>query len=131
MEPVKERTLEGFGHRLRELRMGRGLTQIELGKKVGVSNRVVAYYEDENAQPPGPMLADLARTLRVSVDQLLGLKSVKETLSPKTARLINRLRRIEQLSPADQRALLRFLDALLLRYGNGSERSRRARARSG
>jgi transcriptional regulator with XRE-family HTH domain len=124
MEFVKERTLEGFGHRLRELRMGRGLTQIALGKAVGASNRVIAYYEDEDAQPPGPMLVDLARALRVSVDQLLGVKPVKDAPNPRTARLLNRLRRIEDLPPADQRAVLRYLDALLGRNGNGGRRRR-------
>ena len=126
MELMKERTIEGFGTRLRELRQGRGLTQIDLGKTVGVSNRVIAYYEDKNAQPPGPMLADLAQALRVSIDQLLGVKPVKDLASPRTARLMNRLRRVEDLSPADQRALLRYLDALLIRHinGNGKRRAR-------
>jgi len=120
---MKGRTLDNFGGRLEELRKARGLTQIDLGKMVGVSNRVIAYYEEDGAQPPGPMLVDLAKALRVSVDQLLGIKPFKESVSPRTARLLNRLRRIEELSPADQRAVLRYLDALLVR--NGRERTRR------
>jgi DNA-binding XRE family transcriptional regulator len=35
------------------VRLGRGLTQQELGDAVDVSNRVIAYYEAEGAQPPG------------------------------------------------------------------------------
>ena len=114
-ETMKGRTLEDFGRRLTELRKARGLTQIDLGREVGVSNRVIAYYEEDGAQPPGPMLVDLAKALRISVDQLLGVKPLKETPSPRTARLLNRLRRVEELPAPDQRALLRYLDALLLR----------------
>jgi len=111
--PVKERTVKGFGKRLREIRRRRGLTQGELGAAVGVSNRVIAYYEQDDAQPPGPLLAELARVLKASSDELLGLQPVKDGTSPRTARLLKRLRRVEELPPADQRALLKLVDALV------------------
>ena len=112
-ELVKERTLEGFGARLAALRQAKGMTQLELGTAVGVSNRVVAYYEADDAQPPGAMLVDLARALTVSTDELLGVTPVREKTPPKTARLLKRLRRIEELPPADQRAVLKLVDAML------------------
>ena len=59
------------------------------------------------------MLADLARALKVTSDELLGLKPVKDKLSPRTARLLKRLQRIEQLSPPDQRAVFKVLDAMV------------------
>jgi len=98
--------------RLAEIRQRRGLTQIELGKLVDVSNRVIAYYESEEAQPPGALLADLARVLKVSADELLGLKPVQEKSSPKAARLLKRMQKIADLLPADQRTVLKLLDAL-------------------
>jgi transcriptional regulator with XRE-family HTH domain len=106
-------TLEGFGPRLAALRQSRGMTQVELGRAAGVSQRVIAYYEAESAQPPGSLLVDLARALKVSTDELLGVTPVRETLSPRTARLLKRLRRIEELPAADQRAVLKLVDALL------------------
>lgn len=54
----------------------------------------------------------MAKALNVSSDELLGLKLVSEKTSPKTARLLKRLRRIEKLPPADQRAVLKLVDAL-------------------
>jgi len=48
-DPMKERTLDGFGDRLAELRQRRGLTQTALGAAVGVSKRVIAYYEADGA----------------------------------------------------------------------------------
>lgn len=109
---MKERTLEGFGDRLKEIRVGRGLTQQELGEAVGVSNRVIAYYESDGAQPPGALLAELATALKVTADELLGIAPLKEMTSSKQARLRKRLQRVEELPAADQRAVLKFVDAL-------------------
>jgi hypothetical protein len=53
------------------------------------------------------------RALKVSADELLGLAPVRETTSAKTARLLKRLRRVEELPPADQRAVLKLVDAML------------------
>ena len=77
-----------------------------------MSQRVVAYYEGEGGQPPGALLADLSRALKVTADELLGLKPATEKRSPKTARLLRRLRKIEELPAADQRTVLKLLDAL-------------------
>jgi transcriptional regulator with XRE-family HTH domain len=79
---------------------------------VGVSNRVIAYYEGEEAQPPGAMLADLAQALHVSADELLGLKPVTAKRSQRAARLLKRLQKIEELPATDQRTVLKLLDAL-------------------
>jgi transcriptional regulator with XRE-family HTH domain len=106
-------TLEGFGPRLAALRQGRGMTQMELGRAAGVSQRVIAYYEAESAQPPGSLLVSFAKALKVSADELLDLAPVREIVAPKTARLLKRLRRIEELPPADQRAVLKLVDAML------------------
>ena len=122
--PMKERTLEGFGERLAEIRQTRAMTQAELASAVGVSRRVIAYYEHQDAQPPGAMLVDLAKALRVSTDQLLGLKTPKEKASPRTARLLKRLQKVAQLPATDQRVILKMLDSMVDRHtrGNGAAR---------
>ena len=58
------------------------------------------------------MFPNLARRLRVSSNELLGLKAVVEKTTPKAARLLNRMQKIADLPPADQRTVLRLLDAL-------------------
>ncbi len=110
---MKQRTLAGFGRRLAELRRRRGLSQRELGQAVGVSKRVIVYYESVGAQPPGAMLVDLARALEVSTDELLGIRALRELPRPKTARLWKRFRQVEELAPADQRAVFKMIDALI------------------
>lgn len=120
------RTITGFGTRLAAVRGERGLSQEELAQAVGVSRRVIAYYEAESTQPPGALLADLARTLRVSADELLGLKPLSEKTPPRTARLRKRLQKVEQLPPADQRTVLKLVDAL----AEARQRSRPTRSRA-
>lgn len=125
-EAMKERAVEGFGSRLAALRQRRGLTQGELGHTVGVSQRVVAYYETESTQPPGALLVDLARALKVSADELLGLKPLSEKTPVRTARLRKRLQKVEQLPPADQRTVLKLVDAL----AEARQRTRPTRSRA-
>lgn len=119
---MKEHTVEGFGLRLKAIRRGRALTQQELGDRVGVTQRVIAYYESDDAQPPGALLVDLAQALEVSSDELLGIEPLEERVPAKRARLRRRLQRVEELPAADQRAVLRFVDALVDSRGidNGS-----------
>lgn len=113
-DTMKQRDVEGFGQRLAEIRKSRGMTQGELGDAVGVSNRVIAYYELESTQPPGAMLLDLSRALRVTTDELLGASPpARERVRPKTARLMKRLQRVADLPPTDQKAVLKFIDALV------------------
>ena len=110
---MRSKSMKDFGKRLAKIRKSRGLTQTELGEKVGVSYRVIAYYEGETDQPPGSLIVDLSRVLDVTTDELLGVKPYKQETDPKTARLMKRLKRITELSPANQRSVLRHLEALL------------------
>lgn len=95
----------------------RGLTQARFGEAIGVSQRVVAYYETQNTQPPGALLVEIARVLHVSTDELLGAKPIKIKTSRKTARLMKRLQKVEKLPPSVQRAILKFIDALTASKG--------------
>lgn len=113
IETMKERSIEGFGRRLAATRKERGVTQAQLGEAVGVSNRVIAYYETESDQPPGALLVDLCKALKISADELLGIKTPKEPRDPKSARLMNRLKKVAELPPAKQRAVLQHIDGLI------------------
>ncbi len=118
-------TIEGFGERLADLRKAMGLTQKQLGEKVGVSNRVIAYYEGETDYPPAHLIEPLAKALKVSSDELLGLKRIKQQLNPEHAALWRRLKKIESLPKRDQKALLHYLDALVTKNGHDGDRARK------
>jgi transcriptional regulator with XRE-family HTH domain len=120
-----ETTIKEFGKRLAELRKAAGLTQKQLGEKVGVSNRVIYYYEGETTYPPAHLIAPLAKELKVSTDELLGIKRIKQQLDPQHAALWRRLKKIETLPKRDQKALLHYLDALVTKNGHDGDRARK------
>lgn len=60
-----------FGNFIYELRTEKGLSQSELGKILGVSNKAVSKWETGEAKPRSGKLALLAETLGVTVEELL------------------------------------------------------------
>ena len=105
-------SVQGFGKRLAHFRKARGLTQTELGNKIGVSKRVLSYYERKASYPPAHLLIPIAKALRISVDELLGLKKT-DVVNPEHAALWRRLKKAERLSRTEQKALLHYLDTML------------------
>ncbi len=61
-----------FGKRLKRLRNDKEITQKELAKYLGVSDRSVGYYETGQRTPPPDILKKIADFFGVSVDYLLG-----------------------------------------------------------
>jgi transcriptional regulator with XRE-family HTH domain len=62
-----------FGDRVKQLRENAGMTQAELGNLIGVSDRVLGYYESNERFPrKQEVIAKLATVFNVSTDYLLG-----------------------------------------------------------
>ncbi len=66
-----------FGERLAKARQEAGLTQAQLAERIGVSQRVVTYWEREPVALRAEQLAQVADALSVSADSLLGRKNGK------------------------------------------------------
>ena len=64
-----------FSEKLREVRVSRGLSQVDLAKQLGVTKQSVSNWENDNIQPSVEMLVKIAQTLSVSTDYLLELDS--------------------------------------------------------
>ena len=64
-----------FGNRLYQLRKKAGLSQAQLGEKIGLSNKAVSKWENGLAKPGLDVVHRLADTLGVSVDDLLRTSS--------------------------------------------------------
>ena len=105
-----------FGQRLTQIRKAMGLTQTELGKRIGVSQRIMHHYENKAEYPPTQKLIELAHALNKSIDELLGTENNNnenyQNIKPMLAR---KLRRASQLPPSDLKALSTFIDALMLK----------------
>lgn len=61
-----------LGERIRELRTQNGLTQAELGKRVGVIKQTISSWENGISSPGNEVLAELAQLFGVTTDYLLG-----------------------------------------------------------
>lgn len=104
---------ETFGTRLRRLRQENGLTQLQLGRRVGLSNRMVAYYEIEGGEPRPDLLSRLAEALGVSLDVLAGRTAPRKPLdTPEDFRLWRRVKRIAELPLHDRKTILKMIDAM-------------------
>jgi transcriptional regulator with XRE-family HTH domain len=108
--------------RLKEVRLRRGLMQAEVAKAIGVKQPVLSECESGEIRLHGSLLVRLATVLKVSADEILGLKPA-ESPSPHSARLMRRLQRIEELPATDRRAVLSILDALLEKHGRNGHGS--------
>lgn len=53
---------------LRELRLAKRLSQMELARLIGVSNKVIGHYETGRAMPSLPVAVRLARVLDTTVE---------------------------------------------------------------
>lgn len=104
-----------FGRRLARLRKAQGLTQQELADRLGISRRMVVYYEAQSEHIPAGLLPQLAQALKVSADELLGLRSLKVKDPEESLRLFRKLKRITRLPARQRRAVLEYAEALLER----------------
>ena len=105
-----------FGQRLASLRKTAGFTQIELAAELGVSQRMVAYYESPAATPPANLLPQIAAALGVSIDDLFGVGAKRRLVKQDgDSRLRRRLLAIEKLAVAEKRQVLQVIDAFIER----------------
>lgn len=112
--PRKKQPQTDFGERLVALRKLRGMTQVDLAKAIGATQRAISYYETEAGYPPVPAVVALAKALGVSTDELLGVKPLKAPVEPpaEERRLWRQFRQVARLPEKDQRAVLRLINSV-------------------
>lgn len=59
------------------------------------------------------MVIRFAQALEVTTDELLGIRTAKENGRKSSLKLVRRLKRIEELPPAQQKTLLKTIDTFL------------------
>ena len=106
-----------FGARLRGIRKKKGLTQIQLAEKMGVTHRAITYYEGEATNPSIQFLEQAAKALGVPQALLLGLDTKAEVQEvPNVIKPLRiRLGKLQALPKKDQEALVAVLDGFLLK----------------
>lgn len=108
--------LSGFGTRLAARRKAAGYTQQELANEVGVSRRMIAYYEGETQHPPTAILPKLALALGITTDELLNVTGGRKAAPPQMSnRLQRKLQQIEKLGTKEKRQAMQLLDMFIER----------------
>ncbi|HAN10216.1 MAG TPA: XRE family transcriptional regulator [Clostridiales bacterium] len=69
-----------FGNRIKTLRKENNMSQKDLSKILGVTDRSIGYYETEERVPPQDILQKLADFFNTSVDYILGRTNIKTSL---------------------------------------------------
>ena len=104
---------ETIGQRLARLRKAKGLTQVALAKKIGIIQTLVSEYELDKLRLHAEMLMRFALALEVSADEILGLKPTEGKTVKASFRMLERLEKIQKLTPTPRKALLKTIDMYL------------------
>jgi len=115
-DPQTDFAVTIFGPRLTAIRKARGLTQIELATAAGTTQRSISYYENDDGVPPASAVIALAKALKVSADELLGLRPPRVECvndDAETKRLWKRFQMVTALPEKDQRAVIRLINSLV------------------
>lgn len=100
-----------ISQRIKKVRKQKGLSQTELGERIGVSQQVITNYERNIREPDIETLLKIAGALDVSLEMLIGEKPLKPENSTSRA-LQKRFEQVKKLSPDKQKAFITFVDAL-------------------
>lgn len=117
-------------NRLAAVRKARGVTQVDLSARLGITQSMLSKYERGDLRLHGHMLARLAEILSVSTDELLGVHVTPLATPPalKDKRLRHRIHQIDRLSKRDREALIRTIDAFIGRAEVTDDANARRRA---
>ena len=77
-----------LGTMIAELRKQKGMTQLELAEKMGVTDKAVSKWERDLSCPDINSIPNLAEILGVSVEELMQSKSVSEKPEGKLAEIL-------------------------------------------
>ncbi len=106
---------ETIGQRLARLRKEKGYTQVELAEKLGLIQVQISDYERGRCKMNAETAMRIAKILKITADELLGIGREKISEKQTDRRFLRRLEQITNLPKSDQKALLRTIDAYLSR----------------
>lgn len=111
--------MASIGERIKSLRETEGLTQIQLSKKLNISNTTLSQYENGQRVPGDEIKTKIAIIFDVSLDYLMGRTDIKTTMSQDGQQLSEEQKRIlltvSDLSVADLKKVIDYAELLRLR----------------
>jgi transcriptional regulator with XRE-family HTH domain len=104
---------ERLGARVSELRKAQNITQVEMAQTLGVSQQTINSYEVGRRRIPVSALPTLARSLGVSLEELLGEDAGATKKRGPAPKLQQQIERIQQLPRTQQRFVMQMLDTVI------------------
>jgi transcriptional regulator with XRE-family HTH domain len=121
--------MKDFGPRLRQLREGRGLSQGELARLLGIDPMQTNRYERGLNLPSAETIVKLAQILRVTADELLTGRREAAQAAPeiRSIKLLDKFQALDQLPKEEQETALNILEGVIAKYelGRLAERMRK------
>jgi len=99
--------------RIKKLRKSRGLNQVEFSEKTGISQRMIAYYEKEVHQIPSDNIIKLSKALKVTTDELLGLKIINFEMTKDETKVYKKVKKILKLTKVEQQIIFNMINGFL------------------
>jgi transcriptional regulator with XRE-family HTH domain len=107
-----------LGENIKYFRIAKGISQAELGSKIGRTQQVVFSYECGQAMPSLPILLKTAKTLDVTVDELVREPTQDDKARiARNPRLLNKLRLVERMPPQAQKSIISMIEELARAHG--------------
>ena len=110
---LPEIRLAKIGNSIRTIRKKRGLTQKELGERIGLTREAVAAYEAGRTHLIDTTILDMAAALRVPVKEILGLERQNDETLLYSRRWAKRMAVIEGMPENVKKYILRILDDVI------------------
>lgn len=117
-----QRERPAYGRHLTELREAAGLTQHQLAERLGLPQSNIAFWERSDKPPRGEVLPQLARTLSVSVDALLGVTPSKPKRQAAKGRLQLVFESASKLPRRQQEKVAEFVEAFVNQHASDNTR---------
>ena len=115
---ITERGTAAIAKRIAKARKDRGISQQAMAKKLGVTQPIISRYERGELRVHAELLVKIAKILKSSSDELLGLKPMKlhqpknELDTADKRRLWKKFQQIAKWSEKDQRAVIRIINSM-------------------
>lgn len=109
-----EHFFKELGARIATRRKELGMTQTDLGNRIGVTQQVIASYETASRQIPAWRVPELSKALDISLENLMGIRIASEKRGPKS-KLEKQLDEVRQLPKNEQQFVSQFLEKMLAR----------------
>ena len=102
-----------FGRRIAEARQRAGLTQVELAKKLGVTQQVVAAWERRNVALRAEQIKTLAEALGTTADYLIGISANWKGAKGPSGKVRHVFEQVSKLPRRQQQKVVEFVEAFV------------------